>query len=154
MLCSFSLQFIFFSEQLFYGNIIEHRFSHKHCNFWHVCQLMKMVSKTVMRPIIHVYKGEQPFPLKTAFCIMESLCIGLLVWVLHFLISPKALNGIVASIRILLSLTPILLFLFGASQFHIFYWSKTINWILFFELLLFIKFRVSQSQKHGDLESF
>ena len=32
----------------------------------------------------------------------------------------------------------------SASQFHIFYWFKTMNWILF-KLLLFIKFRVSFS---------
>ena len=52
MLCSFSLQFVFFSEQPFYGNystldshintVISHTF---------VCLLVKMASKTVIRSI-------------------------------------------------------------------------------------------------------
>ena len=43
--CSFSLQLIFFQ------NIFDIRFSYKHCNFSHVCLLVKMASKTVTRSI-------------------------------------------------------------------------------------------------------
>ena len=58
-------------------------------------------------------KAPFPFPFKRLlFCIMECPHIDLLVWVLHFLTSLRLWNGIVASIRILNSLTPILFFFY------------------------------------------
>ena len=93
--------------------------------------------------IIHVLVSN-PCRLIQFLCIVELA----LYWPSHlgssFLVSPRLWNGIVASIRILLSLTPILFFLFGASQFHIFCWFKTINWILC-KLLIFMKLSVSFS---------
>ena len=50
MQCSFSLQFIFFSEQPFYGNYSTLD-SHTNTNFSRACLLVKMASKTVIKPI-------------------------------------------------------------------------------------------------------
>ena len=54
LLCTFSLKFIFFSEQSFYGNystLDSH--AYKYCNFSRVCLLVKMASKTVTRSIVN-----------------------------------------------------------------------------------------------------
>ena len=47
LLCSFSLQFLLSSEQLFYKKLFGIRFSNKHCYFSLGCRLNKMASKTL-----------------------------------------------------------------------------------------------------------
>ena len=95
---------------------------------------------TVFR-LLFTFRWVTPAPKYRFFALQNWPYIDLLVCILSFLISPRLWNGIVASLRILFLLTAILFFLFGASQFCIFCWFKTIYWILF-KLLLFIKFRV------------
>ena len=51
LLCSFSLQLIFFFRKADLRKVFDIRFSYKHCNFSHVCLLVKMASKTVTRSI-------------------------------------------------------------------------------------------------------
>ena len=51
LFCSFSLQVIFFSRTAVLRKLFSIRFSYKHCNFSHVCLLVKMASKTVTRSI-------------------------------------------------------------------------------------------------------
>ena len=50
-LCSFGLQLIFFFRKAVLRKLVDIRFSYKHCNFSHVCLLVKMASKTVTRSI-------------------------------------------------------------------------------------------------------
>ena len=47
LLCSLSLQLIFFFKTAVLRKLFEIRFSYKHCNFSHVCLVVKMASKTV-----------------------------------------------------------------------------------------------------------
>ena len=61
MLCSFSVQFIFFSEQRFYGKLFDIRFSYKHCNFSGFCPLVKMASKNVTRSIQIKHRDNQAY---------------------------------------------------------------------------------------------
>ena len=49
MLCSFSLQLIFFFRTAILQKLFDIRFSYKHCNFSNVCLLIKMAYKTVTR---------------------------------------------------------------------------------------------------------
>ena len=51
LLCSFSLQLIFLFRTVVLRKLFDIRFSYKHCNFSRRCLLVKMTSKTVIRPI-------------------------------------------------------------------------------------------------------
>ena len=51
MLCSFSLQLIFLLRTAVLRKLFDIRFSYKHCNFSHVCLLVKVASKTVTKSI-------------------------------------------------------------------------------------------------------
>ena len=55
LLCSFSLQVIFFSsEQPFLWELFHIRFSYRHCTFSRVCLVAKLASKTVTRSVVGV----------------------------------------------------------------------------------------------------
>ena len=51
LLCGFSLQLTVFFRTAVLRKLFDIRFSYKHCNFSHVCLLVKMASKTVTRSI-------------------------------------------------------------------------------------------------------
>ena len=76
MLCSFSLQLIFFFRTAVLRKLFDIRFSYKHCNFSHVCLLVKMASKTVTRSInFKKYERESQFPEYTRGYFMVALHI-------------------------------------------------------------------------------
>ena len=52
LLCSFSLQFIFFSRTAVLQKLFDIGFSYKHCNYSRVCILVKMASKTVTKSFV------------------------------------------------------------------------------------------------------
>ena len=54
LLCSFSTIDVFFRTAVLWKSF-DIRFSYKHCNFSHVCLLIKMVWKTVTRSIVRGY---------------------------------------------------------------------------------------------------
>ena len=54
LLCSFSTIDVFFRTAVLW-KLFNIRFSYKHCNFSHVCLLIKMVWKTVTRSIVRGY---------------------------------------------------------------------------------------------------
>ena len=58
LLCSFSLQIIFFFRSAVLQKLFDIRFSYKHCNFSRVCLLVKMASKTVTRSIILIDRWQ------------------------------------------------------------------------------------------------
>ena len=58
LLCSFSLQFIFFFRTAVLRKLFDIRISYKHCNFSRGCLLVKMASKTVTNSIFPHSRGR------------------------------------------------------------------------------------------------
>ena len=62
LLCSFSTIDVFFRTAVLW-KLFDIRFSYKHCNFSHVCLLIKMVWKTVTIKVyckgLHTMQGEK-----------------------------------------------------------------------------------------------
>ena len=55
------LQCIFFFRKAVLGKLFDIWFSYKHCNFSHVCLLVKMASKTVTRSISKTLLLKEPY---------------------------------------------------------------------------------------------
>ena len=58
------MQIIFFFRTAVLRKLFEIRFSYKHCNFWRVCLLFKMASKTVTRSINSFVSVESSAPFR------------------------------------------------------------------------------------------